>query len=66
MGKVTDAMRERWRSRVAFCRRHVDVMSSWELGFIDSMDALLSAGNDLTFNQSKKLGEVFHSVEDAI
>ncbi len=63
-GVVTDEMRERWRSRVAYCRRHVDLLSAWELDFVDSLDAQLDAGHDLSFKQSSKLAEVYHGVED--
>lgn len=43
-----------------------DVLTDWELGFIESMDALLDENTDLSIRQSFKLGEIFKRVEGVV
>lgn len=63
MPGITDEMREKWRHRVTFCKDRPASLNDWMLDFIDSLDAQLNAGRDLTIKQSFKLGEIYHEVE---
>lgn len=65
MPGVTDEMREKWRHRVNFCKKHPNKLNDWMLGFIDSLDAQLSSGRDLSLKQSFKLGEIYHEIEES-
>ena len=38
-------------------------VDDWEIGFIDSIDARLSSGKELTWKQSKKMNEIFKKIE---
>lgn len=38
-------------------------VDDWEIGFIDSIDARLASGKELTWKQSKKMNEIFKKIE---
>ena len=66
-GKVTDQTRRKWIKRVAFCLKYQDILSDWELGFLESIINRLSDEKvDLSLKQSFKLGEIFKRVEGII
>jgi hypothetical protein len=60
---ISKATRKKWDDRVGFLLRYQEHLSDWELGFLDSIDALRSAGKDLSFKQSNKLREIAQRVE---
>lgn len=66
MPGVTDEMREKWKGRVSFCKKHHHALGDWALSFIDSIDVQLNAGRDLSLKQSFKLGEIYHDLEDKV
>lgn len=66
-GKVTDQTRRKWAKRIAFCLKYQDILSDWELGFLESIINRLSDEKvDLSLKQSFKLGEIFKRVEGII
>jgi hypothetical protein len=63
---ITQEMRDKWTRHIAFCKKHTNKLDEWSLGFIDSIDKLISEKKDLTIKQSFKLGEIYHKIEEAI
>ncbi len=61
---LTDATRQKWRTRTDWLIEQQDKLTDWELGFIEKMDILLDREMDLTIGQSFKLGEIFKRVDE--
>lgn len=64
--KISNQTRRKWAKRVAFCWEQQDLLTDWELGFIEDMDRLIDSGTDLRLGQSYKLNEIYHKVEEEI
>jgi hypothetical protein len=63
---VSEETRKKWAHYIEFLTAHPDWMTFWEMEFTKSIADWLSGGRDLTLNQSFKLGQVFHRVEERI
>ena len=65
---VSEETRKRWQERIEFLTATdaIDRLSEWENDFVDSIQIRLSQGKDLTLNQSSKLNQIFHKVEEMI
>ena len=64
--KISDQTRRKWAKRVAFCLEYQDLLTDWELGFMEKMDILLDKEIDLSIRRSFKLGEIFKRVEGEV
>lgn len=60
-GKITDEMRDKWKTQIDFLEERQNRLSEWELGFVDSV----GNGKDLSLKQSFKLGEIYRRIRDA-
>ena len=58
-GNITDEMRTKWKHQIGFLEEKQDILSDWELGFLDSI-----GGKDLSLKQSFKLGEIYRRIRD--
>lgn len=63
LGQISNQTRRKWAKRAAFCLEYQDLLTDWELGFVESMDTLLDKKIDLSIGRSFKLGEIFKRVE---
>ncbi len=61
---LTDATRQKWRTRTDWLIEQQDKLTDWELGFIEKMDILLDREMDLTIRESFKLGEIFKRIDE--
>ena len=59
----TEEYMEKWRKRTEFCKKHINELTEWEVGFIDSIDEWLSKNKSLSFKQSSTLNVIYHKVE---
>ncbi len=64
--RISNQTRRKWAKRIAFCWDQQDLLTGWEIGFIESIDKQMDEENDLTLRQSFKLGEIFKRVEEKI
>ena len=63
---VSEETRAKWRRYIEFLTAHPDWMTLWEMEFAKSIAEWLAGGRDLTLNQSFKLAQVFHRVEERV
>jgi len=66
LSRISNQTRRKWAKRVAFCLEQQNLLTDWELDFIESIDKQLDEKNDLTLRQSFKLGEIFKRMEEKI
>ena len=59
---ISDDTRRKWSSRIRVLLTRQDELSDWELGFIESISDRRDNGEDLTFNQSLKLNQIFNKI----
>ena len=66
LNKISNQTRRKWAKRVVFCLEYQNLLTDWELGFIEKMDILLDQNVDLSLRRSFKLGEIFKRVEGVV
>ena len=63
---VSEARKTEWRHRVDYLLENATALTTWEVEFVDSLEKWLGDGKELTFPQSRKLGEIFKAVEEEV
>jgi hypothetical protein len=64
---VSEGTRKTWRKRVDFILEHGrGLLVAWEWILVHDIEQALGAGRDLSLEQSAKLNEVFHRLEEAV
>jgi hypothetical protein len=63
---VSEETRRRWRERLAYLSRHMDLLDDYQRDFVRDWTVKIARGEDMNFNQSKFLNRCFHHVEEAI
>jgi len=65
-GRITPERRAKWDRQIHFLCEHSGYLNDWETGFVDSIELRRSEGKDLSIQQSFKLNEIFHRVEQKV
>jgi hypothetical protein len=60
---ISEETRNKWKSKLNHILKHQDKLNEWEIGFIDSIDILLSKNEDISFKQSSILSRIYIKVE---
>jgi hypothetical protein len=66
--ETSEATWEKWKRYCAFCVKHMDRLSDWEVSFIDGIAEMLDMNppRELSIKRSFKLGEIYHRLEELI
>lgn len=60
---ISDELKNKWKSKLNHIKNHQDKLTDWELGFIDSIDNILSKNEEISFKQSSVLSRIYDKVE---
>jgi len=62
---VSEETRKRWRERLAFLKRHEELLDEYQQTFVNDWLAKIDR-EDMNFNQSKFMNRTFHRAEEAV